>query len=41
MPLLWEMSIPNISKELNVTIRRIQYCLEKYNIEPIYNSIKF
>ena len=32
-PLLWKMSIPKISKEIGVTIRRIQCCLEKYDIE--------
>ncbi len=32
-PLLWEQTIPDISKKLGISIRKIQYCLEKYNIE--------
>lgn len=32
-PLLWEKTIPEISKILDVSVRKIQYCLEKHNIE--------
>jgi len=32
-PLLWKMSIPNISKEIGISARRIHLCLKKYNIE--------
>jgi hypothetical protein len=30
--LLWKIPIPDISEKLGVSIRKIQYCLEKYNI---------
>lgn len=32
-PLIWRMSIPKISKELNVTIRKISWCIKKNNLE--------
>lgn len=32
-PLIWKMSIPEISKLINITVRRIQLCLIKHNIE--------
>jgi hypothetical protein len=32
-PLIWKMSIPNISKKINVRIKIIRYCIKKYNLE--------
>lgn len=32
-PLIWKNTIPEISTILGISIRRIQYCLEKYNID--------
>lgn len=32
-PLLWKMSVPEISKEINVTERRIHCCIKKYALD--------
>lgn len=32
-PLIWEMSIPKISEKLNISKRRIQWCIKKHNLE--------
>lgn len=32
-PLIWEMSIPNIAKKLNITVRKVNWCIKKHNLE--------
>ena len=32
-PLIWKMSIPKIAKHLNTTIRRVNWCIKKHNLE--------
>ena len=32
-PLIWKMSIPNIGKELNVTPRKVSWCIKKNNLD--------
>ena len=32
-PLIWKMSIPEMSKKLNLTIRKINYCIKKNKLE--------
>jgi group I intron endonuclease len=32
-PLIWKMSIPNIAKKLDTTIRKINWCIKKNNLE--------
>jgi len=32
-PLIWEMSIPKISEKINISKRKIQWCIKKHNLE--------
>jgi hypothetical protein len=32
-PLIWKMSVPKISKELNVTPRQVTWCIKKNNLD--------
>lgn len=32
-PLVWEMSIPNIAKKLNITPRKVSWCISKNNLD--------